>query len=242
MTDRTCRGCGENPLQDQLAICQRCETQTRYRLRDQAEHRRELLIAMSRMVQMNAPTNGSKAPAEHLMWASWGDRFLEDITDKQIQELARSLPPARLPANVLHEQKGLLVSWVKFLVEEMGAPWPRSEAIGVLAAHVEACLPRMRTCEIAPDLVQELRVLEVRVIKAIDTPPDRVRVPAGPCPELPEGYAGYCPGQVTAFFPRDKEQRPFMRCNTCGKTWFTEQWETAGPAILRRLEALRQAV
>lgn len=238
MTDRICRGCGDNLLHDQLEICTRCGRQTSQRLGEQAAHRQDLVVAMSRMVRMNAPNDGAR-PTADLSWNSWGDRYLDTITDRQVADLARTLPPARAAANAIHAQRSLLVSWAKFLAEECSAGWPKADSVAAIACHIEANLNRLRIHEAGPDLVLELRDLERQVVKAIDSPEHRTQIPVGPCPLDIEGVP--CPGEVRAFFPRDMSERPVMRCQACRMEWFAEQWDRVGELILRRRNNDRKA-
>lgn len=237
MTERTCAGCLDNPVRDNVTICRRCENQTRYNLADQAAHYEDLLVALTRMVKMNASNDGGKAASRALGWVAMGDRYLESFNEAQIRELIAALPPARPAADAMHSQRSLLVSWSRLLVEEDIASGYPADTIPAMACFIEAALPRLRMHECAGELVVEMKALNGQIMKAIDTPQNRQRVHVGPCPQSytidvePEP----CEGQVDAIFPRDEEQRPVLRCGTCRTEWTAEHWEKVGKQIMARM-------
>lgn len=239
MSDQTCSAC-DNPVRDAF-ICNRCTRQTRHHLADQAAHHGELITALTRMVKMNAANDGGKAASRALGWTTMGDRFLADITDKELRALVSSLPPARPAADAMHSQRSLLVSWCRLLNDEGIATGLPANTIPAMACFIEVRLQDLRKHECAGELVHELRELHKQIMRAIDTPENRTKVHVGPCPATwVEGIEGggqetvYCQGQIDAIFPRDEEQRPVIKCESCRSEWTPEHWSKIGDTISQR--------
>lgn len=233
MSDHACT-CGE-PAQTGCSICRSCERKLKHNLADMESHRRELLVALARQVRMTAPNDGGRSTMG-LEWASMGDRFLADLSEKEVQRILASLPPGRKAADALHAQKALLVAWVRMFIEEnANLPMP-ADTVASLSAHLASWLPIARKHEAAGEFVAEVRDLVQRIFVVIDTPKNRTKITVGPCPEtLVEGTEEEpCPGQVVAVVPADEEIRPTMSCGYCHAEWPPEQWHRAGQRILKR--------
>jgi hypothetical protein len=207
MTTRTCAACDE-PVREGMMICRGCTRRTRRNLADQEANRQELLTTLARDTHMTAPNNGGRS-AE------------------------RPLPIDPRAGDLLAEQRALLVAWCRLLHDEHHAPLP-ADTIAAMACHIENWLDRLALHPAAGELVTELRDLEHRILKVIDYPDERARIPVGPCiVELDDGSP--CPGEVEARFPQDKTKPPLMRCRYCNTEWDTIQWPRVGQKILRRM-------
>jgi hypothetical protein len=234
MSDTTCQ-CGE-PAQTGCELCRACERKLKHNLADMEAHRRELLTALTRMVRMTAPNDGGRS-TPNLAWSSMGDRYLESISEAEVARILATLPPAVKPAQELHAQKSLLVSWARsFMQDNDRLPMP-ADTVASLSAHLASWLPYIRKHEAAGEFVAEVREQVRRIFTVIDTPANRTRITVGPCPEtLAEDGHGEqeCPGQVVAIIPADEDIRPTMTCGYCKTEWAPEQWHRAGQRILKR--------
>jgi hypothetical protein len=204
---RTCTACPE-PVHDQFIICKGCTRRTRAKLADQEANRQELLVALARDTRMTAPNDGGRSA-----------------------EVPLPIDPRA--GDLLHDQRAVLVGWCRLLADDLGAPLP-ADTVPAMASHIEAWLDRLALHDAAGELVTELRDLEQRILRVIDYPDERARIPVGPCiVELDDGSP--CPGEVEARFPQDKTKPPLMRCRYCNTEWDTIQWPRVGQKILRRM-------
>jgi hypothetical protein len=220
-----------------VTICGRCESQTRHHLSDQEAHRKELMTALTRMTRMQAPNDGGRATNLALAWARMGDRFLESIGGKELQQIIATLPPARRAADALHSQRSLLVAWCRDLAEVYDIPLPQN-TIAAMSGHLGRHMRILRKHPAGGEFVAEIRALVAKMIAAVDLPKTRSRFPVGLCPETFPGDDGpeECPGKVEAVIPAEEHIRPVMECGHCRTQWFSEQWARAGALILRRSE------
>ena len=231
MTARTC-ACGK-PLRNQATICADCVHRTRNHLNNQTAWLDDIETELARLARKTAANAGGRASAT-TGWAQAGDVYLEHVTTDMLREWDRR---KRAAANVMHEQRALLVSWSRLLVEERIAPELPPGTVPAMAVLILARLPQLRTHDAGPELVYEFRTLAAHVLRVIDTPQDRARIPAGPCcEEYTDDYGRKepCPGQVTAFVPADETIPPVMRCGTCKVEYRSDQWLRAGIRIQER--------
>jgi hypothetical protein len=238
MIERRC-ACGK-PLRDQATFCGDCLHRTRNHLANQAAWLTDIETELARLARKTAANDGGRASAT-TGWAQAGDVYLDDVTQELLREWDRR---KRAAANVMHEQRALLVSWTRLITDEglaRNTDW-LINSVPVMAAYIEATLPKLRLHEAGPELVYEFRTLAAHVLRVIDSPQDRARIPAGPCcEEYADDYGRKepCPGLVTAYVPADESIPPVMRCGTCKIEYRSERWLRAGIRIQERAEQIK---
>lgn len=209
MTAPHCR-CG-NPLHNQMTICGGCAHRLRTTLRNQGEFEAQLETELARQSVKQPRSDGGRS-------------------------FDHPLPYSEQAGLLLFEQRNLLVSWSKLIVEEYGCDWPE-DRIPPMARFLAHQIKTIQNHAAAPDLVAEFGMLRGRIIKLIDSLENRTRIDVGPCfAEYPEGI---CPGQMIAIVPADEEIPPVMRCSVCRIEYRSDQWVRAGAKINQRAAQLR---
>jgi hypothetical protein len=235
--DRSC-ACGR-PLRENQTICADCVHRTRNHLANQAAWLEDIEVELARLARKTAANDGGRA-SDASMWAQAGDVFLDQITAEALREWDRR---ARAAADVMHEQRALLVAWCRMLVDEgIARELPRN-TVWAMSAKINTHLYELRSHDAGPELVAEFRTLSYRIIKVIDSHENRTRIHVGPCPEeYTDEYQRKepCPGQIEAIVPADETIAPVMRCGACKVEFRSDQWVRAGHRIQQREAQMRQ--
>lgn len=198
---RTCTAC-DNPAPNGVTICGRCERETSRRLGDMEAHRQELTTAMTRQAKLQAERQGSRSSTTPLV-------FLEDAAD------------------LLHDQRNILVGWCKLVHDEIDSTWPRRDTVSAMSMQVEAHMPELRKHEACGDLVGEVWDFVSRAMVCIDYPDDRHRVNVAPCVITTE--TGPCTGRIVLHYPHEGET--YADCASCGTRWNGTQLNRLGQRI-----------
>lgn len=202
MTQRQCASC-DNPAPDTLTICARCIRQTRRRLGDMEALRQELEVAMTRQVRMQADNDGGRSANQPLAY------------DQRA-------------ADLLHDQRAILVAWCKLIHDEISNTWPLADTIMAMSMQIEFRLGDLAKHEAVGELVEELWDLEDRIMAAIDTPEDKTRTYVGPCPTVLDDDIR-CPGEVTLHQPA-----MYADCQECETRWEGMMLNRLGVRLLNR--------
>jgi hypothetical protein len=212
------------PLRNNDTICRNCYRKAEQHLAEQPFYLTELETELARATRKVAENSGVQVSTE-TGWTTAGDRFLDTITDDDLRQWDRR---ARGAAEAIHEQRQMLVKWVRLNSA------PRIPAtVPAMSVYLIACLPHLRNSDDAPVLAGDLRRMHEKIVKIIDLPENRTRIHAGPC------IKEYCPGQVEAIVPADESIPPVMRCRACKVEYPSGQWLRAGVLIERRRVALQ---
>lgn len=199
---RTCASC-DNPASDGITICRRCERDTRRRLGDMDALREELELTMTRQAKMQAERQGSRSTATPPL------TFAEDA------------------AELLHEQRNILVSWSRLVHDEIDQVWPERDTIRYLALFIEGHMSRLRKHQAAGDLVGELCDFARKAMACIDYPDDRVRINVHAC--IIQTADGPCAGRIVLHYPHDADV--YADCITCESRWSGSQLNRLGQLI-----------
>lgn len=210
-----CLACDTPAAESQL--CTGCYNRTKWRLEELHLNTLELHTAMQRQVRMTERGDGGKSAETALYF----------------NERA---------AATIHLIRTTLVSWVRTIADDTGAPLPQRITTSDLTDFLLAALTEFRIRPDAGLFADEIRHITDESIVVVDLPVNRSVIPVGPCPEdegdNTEGANGTslapCPGTIRAIIPNNAEQRPVMRCGTCRTEWFAEQWHTVGKRIIAR--------
>ena len=205
---RICTAC-DNPAPNGVTICGRCERDTRRRLGDMEAHRQELELTMTRQAKLQAERHGGRSSTTPLV-------FAEDA------------------AELLWEQRNILIGWCKLINEEIDATWPRRDTIRAMAMQIEAHMPELRKHAACGDLVGEMYEFTRHAVACIDYPDDRHRVKVGDCVIIDEDGAP-CRGKIILHYPHEGET--YADCRTCETRWNGTQLNRLGQRISKRAAA-----
>jgi hypothetical protein len=240
MIERRC-ACGK-PLRENQTFCGDCLHRTRNHLANQAAWLTDIEIELARLARKMAANDGPRLRPV-TMWAQAGDVYLEHITEDLLREWDRR---ARAAANVMHEQRALLVAWSRLITDEgliKDTSW-LINSVSVMAQYVAAALPRLRAHDAGPELVAEFRTLGAQIIRVIDSPPNRARFNVGPCPQTyPDQYnqETHCAGHIEVIIPGDDKPR-ILRCVACKAEWRSDknEWMKVTRRIQEREAQMKQ--
>lgn len=127
-----------------------------------------------------------------------------------------------------------LCAWLRAFQDPAGPITPG--AVVDASESLLRLLRRIQRHSSAAQALDEITSVVADSWRTIDTPPNRGRIPVGPCPDTrPDGAP--CPGTATAVIPADG--RPaYITCGT--HHWETWQWTRLGRRILSSTPTPRQ--
>jgi hypothetical protein len=218
VSQRTCAAC-DHPVNATDTICRACVSATRRHLANQTAYLADLETELARMTAKQPPNDGGKSSET-------------------------PLPYSPVAGDLIAEQRAILSSWVRLMIEEDILRHTPADTIPAFAAALDTRMPEFRSHPAAGDFRLEIRNLSARIVKCIDLPEYRMRMVAGSCPEqYPDdnGVMSHCPGQVEMGIPHDRDLPGWLRCLVCKIDWPPgPQWYRAGSRIMARDEEIKR--
>jgi len=233
MVDRKCATCDHPIRSSALRLCIRCQTELRRRLGAQTWAREQLLVEYRMQAHKQARGRGGA-----------GHEGPIPFDNRAALLLLRQAKMLRWYADTVQRVRGEESPFGPTCracrhrsCKAIRAGILLSSSVPAMALYLLRNLELLKRNHFGQTLLERLRLLDGQVLRIVDLPEMRTRFRVGPCPKILDGVP--CTGRVDACIPADERLGGWLECKTCGTTWPSWEWTSAGQAILARETQLR---
>jgi hypothetical protein len=228
VADRKCATCDHPIRSSALRLCIRCQSELRRRLGNQAWAQEQLLVEYRKQAHKQARARAAVGHVEPIPF----DNRASQLLLRQAKLLKRHAgtmqrirrePPMLGPTCRACRHRSCRTIRAGVLL---------SSSVPAMALYLARNLELLKRNHFGQTLLEQLRPLDEQVLRIVDLPEMRTRFLAGPCPKIIDDVP--CPGRVDACIPADERLGGWLECKTCGATWPSWEWTSAGQAILAR--------